>query len=777
LPAEISGACIFSVVNTLSCNVYCSAGEELLWHYALHHCPRQRLADTVHDLSFGSSSSCTSPRPLSSSDDEDALSDEEEEVISEGNWPSLYPLHHNQIVIATAPMDGHQVRGHLTNMTGRHSESGFVAKSFEIFESSTGRQVICDADEYNVDTVADTVTPAKFRDVVVPELSSHVASTAVATSPSATTLETISENANAVVFTEASHVTPTPQNAAEPTPTSLQHNYDEEEDDEQSYHNHAVAFKVGDTCSFVEAVGKEATNAVIVGRIIGSTSGHVQKYVLAKNDGSQCVVPSVFVMEPRAMRENEDDPYLHDDGLPEESIANIGAANESGSMALQLAGSIEYFDVAKMNASEMWHSILLKRNLSGGMLTRTILLAATTDHACQPLWTGVTTMEKTKAALASQGVDFITHFTPHHKVAWLRAKLFTTVVSNRHTYSKLRLTFNGHTQLSLAAAGSPELTDDLRCRIAAMALDANCVKLLGIIFGSRDNLEKTDNKSLSNAALWDVLARNFVNNRQWVPHSGAADTILACRLVDTTPCPSPPGLDATTVQDVFLDCRSDWARLKSAVYGVTGCNSTGTQLLKDVWDNYVNGGRLKFQHKVVAMHIFATWTDAGRNLPELCNRTLAEHQQLKIGVQTAKEFTTPQKPHSSSNSSSSTKQLNRNALTDIAQALQRFTGSSSSPINVDDTPEQQKAPKIGAKRLLLQEEPDAELKTYLTSQSIMKWWPDIYERLGITTIADLRFIGKIECLASLADLPALARLKMASLADTTEKPSKLPLDQ
>jgi hypothetical protein len=330
-------------------------------------------------------------------------------------------------------------------------------------------------------------------------------------------------------------------------------------------------------------------------------------------------------------------------------------------------------------------------------------------------------------------------------------------------------------------AGSPELTDDLRCRVAAIALDANCIKYLGIIFGSRDTLEKTDNRSLNNASLWEDLARQFVNNRLWVPHSSAADIIPACRGVDTTVCPPPPGLDGTTVQDVFTECRAEWARLRSALSSPSGCNSTGAELLKAVWDNYINGGRLKFQHKVVVMHIFATWTAAGKNLPELCNRTLPARQQLRVGVQAQAvgenaQITTPQKSNSSSNSSSSTKQLSRNALVDIAQSLQKFeqkfTGTSSSPIHIDDPAETQKQPRNGKKRLqLLEEEPDMELKTYLTTHNLMKWWPQIYERLGITTVADLKFIGKKECVSCLADLPALARLKMAALADPQENPS------
>jgi hypothetical protein len=51
----------------------------------------------------------------------------------------------------------------------------------------------------------------------------------------------------------------------------------------------------------------------------------------------------------------------------------------------------------------------------------------------------------------------------------------------------------------------------------------------------------------------------------------------------------------------------------------------------------------------------------------------------------------------------------------------------------------------------------------------MKWWPDIYDKLGITSIEDLRFIGKVECEKYLAGLPALPIMRLACLADS--KPS------
>ena len=163
---------------------------------------------------------------------------------------------------------------------------------------------------------------------------------------------------------------------------------------------------------------------------------------------------------------------------------------------------------------------------------------------------------------------------------------------------------------------------------------------------------------------------------------------------------------------------------------------------------------------------------SGATLPQLCNRTLAEHQKLQIGVNRGNaEFQTPQKqqtPSTSSSSKSTRTFRNSTALSDIASALQKFAtgGTSQSPICVDELQEQGRSPSIGAKRLLIPDDPDIELKNFMIEHNIWKWWPEIYEKLGITNIDDLRFIGKKECSKSLNGLPAIARLRMATLADS-----------
>ena len=456
---------------------------------------------------------------------------------------------------------------------------------------------------------------------------------------------------------------------------------------------------------------------------------------------------------------------------------NAHVQNESAAEAMELAGAIEHFDIGKMSASDIWNSILLKRNLSGGLLTRTILTDAARDHACLPLWASVCTQEKKVDAKKQQGIDFIQHFSSHHKLAWLRVKLFTIVSTNRSSYAKMKVTFNGHTSLSLATAGAPELTDDLRCRIAHLALEPAAIRLLLIIFGSRDSLEKHDNKELSNPALWGQLTTTFVNSRHWQPFSSAVAEHCSCNAVDPSSAPPSPGLDWNTVQEVFLDIRSDWTRLKTRVFGPTGCNSTGAALMKAVWENFINGSYLKFKNKVTAMYVFMSWHAAsltGR-LPELCNRTLQSSQQLVLGVT---PFKTPVKQVSSGSSSSSTRKIAASPtdpLQTIAVALQSLTAyqassvRSSSPKITEDQDLTHNSDTLernaGSKRQIVLEEPEFDLKNFLTENKLMKWWPAIYDKLGVTSIRDVRFLGKEEILRSLASLPSFPRLKIVGLVE------------
>ena len=581
---------------------------------------------------------------------------------------------------------------------------------------------------------------------------------------------------------------------------------DQSDDDEGGLqHQPEDAFQVGDLCQVTApCFGQTPVSGQVKGRVISRVSRNIIKYVVAAQ-GDVVVVPCRHVMESAGgflfghdsdgTRKDDDDEAIRLAAQWEDEMRAAGhdihpgpgAANESGVLAEELAAnsSIETFDVAKMSAHDIWHSILLNRTLNGGMLTRTILIAASNDSSCLPLWSGVTYQEKTVALKKSQGSEFIQHFTPMHKIAWLRMKSFNIVASNRNTYAKIRVTFNGHTSLSLATAGAPELTDDLRCRISHLALDPNSAKVLGIIFGSRDNLEKTDNKTLSSTALWTDLANFYVNNSVWQPYAVAVEGVTALQSIDTTVAPAAPGLEGATVQDVFLECRTEWTRLKSRVFSATGSNSVGAELLKDVWQNYINGGRLKFHRSEVTMYVFTTWLAAGQNLPELCNRQLQSHQQLILGVASAAgdTFKTPEKVATPSGKGKGNRHnaILQQPLMQIATAMshmqEMITSSKSVATPTRDTVSTSSDADLvtpeGKKRPACNPDPDPDLGAFLAHHNIMKWWPQIYEKLGITSIADLQFIGK-DCAKYLTGLPALPVLRLTALANSKASAANSP---
>ena len=65
-------------------------------------------------------------------------------------------------------------------------------------------------------------------------------------------------------------------------------------------------------------------------------------------------------------------------------------------------------------------------------------------------------------------------------------------------------------------------------------------------------------------------------------------------------------------------------------------------------------------------------------------------------------------------------------------------------------------------------EADAEFQSFMVRNKISKWWHQIHDRLGITSIQELRYIGKANVLTYLAGLPALPVLKLSELAETSE---------
>jgi hypothetical protein len=589
------------------------AGEEILWHYAIHKQVRIRLANTVHDLDTTASSDSECDMATGNSaaaavhvQDTTASSDSECDMAT-GN--SAAAAVHVQDTTASSASDSNEC-------------DKAAPQSVPVEASNAQRSA--DSNECDKATANSAAAPQSF-----PVEASNAQRSATDIGPSNEIVHVDSPRA------QGTFALSTRQFVAA----------DESEDSCVGEHSHGPGedVKVNDRV-VVKVPGSLKSVGTVTGRIVTHNQRHVQKYVVELDGQSQ----------PRVVLSNH--LRLHWEDLDSEedvSQSNAAAAegngngtsdeggddlkdggNESGMLANELMGRVTCLDVAKLTANEIWDQILSVRELRGGMLLRSILIAAASDQQCLPLWPHGTAQEKRVNEKKLQGIDFVKHFSPPKKLDWLRVKLFSVVSGNRNTYQKLRVTYNGCTSLTLSSASNGiELTTALRCRIACLALDADCVQLLLVIFGSKsDSLEKQDNRQLKEPSLWQQLAKDYVNNKLWQPYWNTADCIPECYGIDTSVAPPSPGLDHTIVQDVFLDCRSDWTRLKTRVFGVSGCNSTGNQLLKSVWSSYVNFKKGHFIHKEVAMFVFASWLSVGKDLPELCNRMLPARQQLVIGV-------------------------------------------------------------------------------------------------------------------------------------------------
>jgi len=664
----------------MALTVFCSAGEELLWHYALHRIPRVRNSD----MSF----------------DYDSVDEEQEAAASSAGAIVLFD---------SKSSEDEAVQQELTNLSPIPKASG-------------------------LEEVAPRSLPAK-RAVIVEDES--------------------------------------------------------EDDDAQDGHGHEEWFEVNETCMVSGMAGAESglLAGTIVGRIVSRTTRRVQHYIVQGHDDvTRTVLASrVFAMaadgillalDDAAVAETQSkvqhppasDPldYIDDGGHEDAQTRGEATLNASGLLAQALPGRITHFDVGKMTAHDIWNEILLDRSIHGGMLTRTILIAASTNRQCLPLWPFSTKQEHAVEMKRLQGLEFIQHFSSQQKLDWLRVKVFSTVTGSRNTYARLNVTFNGCTTLSLAAVSGVELTDDLRCRIAHLALFGETVRLLDMIYGSRNSLEKHGYASLKSPKLWDMLAANYVNNALWKPFCPVADRFHACSHLDPSAAPPHPGVHSTVVADIFLEICTDWTRLASRVRSPTGCNATGQQLLEEVWANFIMGHSIILTRKEVSMYVFASW-NACKDLPEFINRTLCPTQQLTLGVPI-----TPLKHDSASGTalSETTPSFKGGAGSQLHEPLKIIAGTMKSmqaqiaALQQNLTPAKRSLQSETAHPLADELDPDSDLQAYMNTNNISKWWPQIYARLGITTIKDLQYLGKEQTLKFLAGLPALPLFKMAELAET-----------
>ena len=71
--------------------------------------------------------------------------------------------------------------------------------------------------------------------------------------------------------------------------------------------------------------------------------------------------------------------------------------------------------------------------------------------------------------------------------------------------------------------------------------------------------------------------------------------------------------------------------------------------------------------------------------------------------------------------------------------------------------------------------PNDCLRAFMTQNKIMLFWPQVYEKLGVTSIAELQYLGTKNVQQYLAGVPALPAIKLAELAGTKEETSDISM--
>ena len=109
------------------------------------------------------------------------------------------------------------------------------------------------------------------------------------------------------------------------------------------------------------------------------------------------------------------------------------------------------------------------------------------------------------------------------------------------------------------------------------------------------------------------------------------------------------GILGEIVRSVFTELKSDFTRLSNAVFGKTGCNSTGEAMYAEVWNNYINGKYLQFRYPIVTQYVFKLWCThkATGELPKYCTKDIIAKAQVRMGVGSAEQMSMMTTPRNS----------------------------------------------------------------------------------------------------------------------------------
>jgi hypothetical protein len=174
----------------------------------------------------------------------------------------------------------------------------------------------------------------------------------------------------------------------------------------------------------------------------------------------------------------------------------------------------------------------------------------------------------------------------------------------------------------------------MRCRIAHLAVCPRARSIINLIYGPKNDRENLDDFNQRVSQLWQEVAGQFVNAREWQPTS-TVEYFNVFNDLDPTEAPPAPGLDVETLKVVWHQLRTDFSRLMNALYSPTGASNTaGDAFFKIAWENFINGTKMSFQNKRVTMYTFMLWFAANTHLPQWCKRTLNPKAQLRYGETT-----------------------------------------------------------------------------------------------------------------------------------------------
>ena len=419
---------------------------------------------------------------------------------------------------------------------------------------------------------------------------------------------------------------------------SILFNFDEPISDEDVHEEEWTEFVAGDNIR-IKKKGSVVQD-VVTGRMVSKQNGKVQRYVTAtfgvisaRDVVRDCDTPRP-ASGPVADQLSDDDDNKRDD-------ATIDAANPSAVFALastrqgtdHLVFELGDRDSAPMPA--LW-KLFNNPKYRGGFLARSIFCEATKEKDTNVLpmpWTGGTSLKSTIADKKVQEQEWLGWTENDIVNEWVRKRVFSIIVSNPR--ADLTVTWKGRsTQMAIHGAASIVVTESHRCRIAHLAVDPRAKMLINLIYGSKGERSDLEDHDLRVAQLWNEVARDHVNAPQWVPFS--VMTLPVYDNIDVTACPPQPGLDATTIKEIWMALRTDWSRLQVATKSKTGASLlVNGSIYDNVWNHFVCGNRMVFAHKVSAMYCFELWDKHDGMLPQWCNRTLPNETGVSAGVSTS----------------------------------------------------------------------------------------------------------------------------------------------